>query len=155
MIVTPAMTLLLLLEAGVVSLAGLSARLHVVSRRQATAQTLPAPRVVPLLEAPTPAPVQCVEIVIPRDAEEPKFDAAAGDKWVAEAREAAIAIASVKGEVTSDDVWSQCPPPDGVDGRLLSKALNRREWEVVGYRHSERGRNAARQIAVWRLKAVA
>lgn len=76
----------------------------------------------------------------------------AGDRWIQEARDAAIAIANVQGHVTSDDVWNACPPPRGIDGRLMSQVLSRAEWEIVGYQRSARGRNTARQIAVWKLR---
>lgn len=116
------------------------------------------PMVMPLVESVAPAavaePVEfhvVAEDVAPR-VEVQKFNAAAGARWVEEARDAAVAIANVRDEVTSDDVWQACPPPADVDGRLLAGVFNRREWEIVGYRHSVRGRNAARQIAVWRLK---
>jgi len=82
------------------------------------------------------------------------YDPVAGERWVREARVAALRIFGERGEVTSDDVWNACPPPDTVDGRLMSSVLSRAEWEIVEYRRSARGRNAARKIAVWRLKGV-
>lgn len=116
------------------------------------------PMVMPLVESAAPAavaePVELhvvAEDVAPR-AEAQKFNAASGARWVEEARDAAIAIANVRGEVTSDDVWQACPPPADVDGRLMAGVFSRTDWEIAGYRHSVRGRNAARQIAVWRLK---
>ncbi len=96
--------------------------------------------------------IEAVPLRVSPHVETEKFDAAAGAKWVAEARKCAISIFMGKGEVTSDDVWQACPPPPSVDGRLTSQVLSRSDWQIVGYRHSVRGRNAARQIAVWRLK---
>lgn len=83
-----------------------------------------------------------------------KFDAVAGAQWVADARRVAIMIADERedGCCDADAVWFECPPPAGVDGRLLSTVFDRREWEIVDRRLSSRGRNAARQIAVWRRK---
>lgn len=83
-----------------------------------------------------------------------QYDPVAGERWVREARVAALRIYGERGEVTSDCVWNACPPPDTVDGRLMSSVLSRAEWEIIEYRRSARGRNAARKIAVWRLKAV-
>lgn len=83
-----------------------------------------------------------------------QYDPVAGERWVREARVAALRIFGEHGEVTSDCVWRECPPPPTVDGRLMSNVLSRADWEIVGYRRSARGRNAARKIAVWRLKGV-
>lgn len=100
-------------------------------------------------------PAQPLMLMPPVASEMPKYDAAAGDRWVAEARDAAIAIANVTGEVTADHVWEVCPPPAGVDGRLMSIVFSKSEWEIGAYVHSSRGRNSARQIAVWRRKSDA
>lgn len=89
---------------------------------------------------------------VPPPGEVEKFDAAVGARWVEEARATALRIEDAYGEVTADCVWSECPPPNGVDGRLLASVFSRSEWEIVGRRMSTRGRNAARQIAVWKRK---
>lgn len=85
-------------------------------------------------------------------AEVPKLSAVAGSQWVSQCRAVAERIAAERGTCTADDVWAECPAPDGVDGRLLATAFDRSEWEIVGRRMSARGRNAARQIAVWRKR---
>lgn len=82
---------------------------------------------------------------------EQRYDPVAGERWLSDARVKALWLAET-GDVTTDDIWKVCPPPASVDGRLVSKVFDRAEWEIVGYRHSERGRNNARQIAVWRRK---
>lgn len=92
--------------------------------------------------------------VVATDDEIEKFNAADGAAWVADAKDVAARIARECGEITADDIWNECPPPDGVDGRLMSLVLNRTDWEIVDRRLSARGRNAARQIAVWRMKSA-
>lgn len=94
-----------------------------------------------LLPAPVDTPIE-VE----------KFSAAAGAVWVAECRKVAARIVTERGTVTTDDVWAECPAPEGVDGRLIAQVFDRKEWEITGRVMSARGRNAARQIAVWRRK---
>lgn len=89
----------------------------------------------------------------PPNAEIEKFDAAAGARWVADAQSVARRIYDERGEVSTDDVWNEFPPPRGVDGRLASTIFDRNEWEIAGRRVSTRARNSARQIAVWRRKA--
>lgn len=132
---TPFAGLLSFLISCLVAVAGLLVAREAMQRGQSrTADTSPPVRLV------EPDPVQ--------------YDPVAGERWVREARVAALRIYGERGEVTSDDVWNACPPPDTVDGRLMSSVLSRADWEIVGYRRSARGRNAARKIAVWRLKGV-
>ena len=87
---------------------------------------------------------------VDRDSSGQRFDAAAGERWVDDARREARLLAAV-GDVSADQVWTVCPPPSDVDGRLLAKVFDK-QWQIVGYAESARGRNKARQIAVWRLK---
>lgn len=79
----------------------------------------------------------------------------AGERWVEQARTVAAEIAKANNHVTADDVWKACPPPEGVDGRLLAKVFTKRDWELVGRTPSARGRNQARQIAVWKRREAA
>lgn len=104
----------------------------------------PKPPVVHLLPPPDTRAALPVEIE--------KFDAAAGAKWLAEARVVAMRIERERGEVTADDVWNTCRPPENVDGRLLGSVFAGREWEKIGQRRSERGNNNNRYIAVWKRK---
>lgn len=132
---TPTSFVLGLVISGLAALAGVIAGREVLVReRRKSTDTSPPVRLV------EPDPVQ--------------HDPVAGERWVREARVAALRIYGERGEVTSDCVWNACPPPDTVDGRLMASVLSRAEWEIVEYRRSARGRNAARKIAVWRLKAA-
>ena len=107
---------------------------------------LPAPEGATSLPVPD---ARTIEIVMDQQT---RYDAGAGQQWVKQARLMALQIYHSKGSVTSDDVWAVIPPPEHVDGRLMSQVLSRDEWEIVGRVSSARGRNAARQIAVWKLK---
>lgn len=104
----------------------------------------PKPPAVLLLAPPAVSAALPVEIE--------KFDAAAGAKWLAEARAVAMRIERERGEVTADCVWNTCPPPEGVDGRLLGAVFAGKEWEKIGQRRSERGNNNNRYIAVWKRR---
>jgi len=77
------------------------------------------------------------------------------ERWIKAAREAAHRIADEKGDVTVDDVWAECPPIEGMDGRIMMAAFPRGEWEVVGQRQSQRQDvNHGRRIAVWKRKEI-
>lgn len=76
------------------------------------------------------------------------------DLWIKAARNAAHKIADEKIDVTVDDVWAECPPIDGMDGRIMMAAFPRNEWEVVGHRQSNREENHGRRVAVWRRKVA-
>lgn len=81
---------------------------------------------------------------------------AGNELWIAAARKAAHEIATIKGEVTVDDVWQACPPPEGMNRKLMMAAFPRSEWEVVDYVQSQRQDvNHGRRIAVWRRKGDA
>lgn len=97
-------------------------------------------------------PLMLVAETVPSPVEVPKYCAAAGAKWLAEARALAVRIYRERGEVTADDIWNEFRPPEGVDGRLLGPVFATKEWEKVGERRSERGNNNNRYIAVWKLK---
>lgn len=100
---------------------------------------LAPPDAVPLVAAPPP-----VEVA--------KFCPAAGAQWLADARATAARICAENGEVTADDVWNACRPPENVDGRLLGPVFAGKEWEKIGETRSERGNNNNRYIAVWRRR---
>lgn len=88
---------------------------------------------------------------VSRDDSEARYDSAAGERWLDDARSKALWL-SETGDVTTDDIWRVCPPPSNVDGRLVAQVFDRSEWAIVDYCRSERGRNSARKIAVWRRK---
>jgi hypothetical protein len=104
----------------------------------------------PREDEPEPVELHVVADDVAPTANSQRLDSAAGAKWVAEARDAAIAIANVKGEVTADDVVSACPVPPGVQTRYVASVFSdKTEWTKVGERSSRRSH---RMIAVWRLK---
>lgn len=74
-------------------------------------------------------------------------------EWLERAN-AAITLLSKErdtGIVTSDDVWDICPPPDGVDARVMGALWRPRDrWVKVGYVTSRRAINHKRTIAQWR-----
>lgn len=118
----------------------------------------PVPLVLAQLE-PDPVavgdqPYDAVAIHVSPYAQQERLDAAAAAKWVVEARDAAIAIANVKGDVTADDVISACPVPQGVHTRHVASVFSdTSEWQKIGERSSTRSH---RKIAVWaRRQAVA
>lgn len=77
-------------------------------------------------------------------------------EWIAQARAAAVSIARAKGSVTSDDLWEACPPPAGVDPRVMAAAFHpRTTWELARYVKSRRRVNHGRTVAEWRLRDAA
>ena len=75
--------------------------------------------------------------------------------WIEKARKAARDLASVRGEISSDDIWDIAPPPAGADPRVLGVIFSDRTlWEKTRYVKSERKVNHGRPIAVWRLRAA-
>lgn len=75
--------------------------------------------------------------------------------YLDKARAAAIKLAQAKGTITIDDVWDVCPPPSGIDPRILGGVFRRVEgfrWEGVGYQKSRRSAsNHGRPVAIWSL----
>ncbi len=55
----------------------------------------------------------------------PLFEVSRAD-WLSDARQAARKIAARRGEVTIDDVRELCPPPAGVDPRVMGAVLRTR-----------------------------
>jgi hypothetical protein len=77
---------------------------------------------------------------------------AGNELWIEAARKAAHEIATIKGEVSADDVWAACPPPEGMNRKLMMAAFPRHEWEKIGLKRSERRECHNREVAVWRRK---
>jgi hypothetical protein len=75
--------------------------------------------------------------------------------WIARARAAARNIAAGKGEITIDDVRAVCPPPDGVDPRIMGAVFQKDRFVRVGFAVSERRACHGRMIGVFRLRASA
>jgi hypothetical protein len=75
--------------------------------------------------------------------------------WIARARAAARNIAAGKGEITIDDVRAVCPPPDGVDPRIMGAVFQKNQFVRVGIAVSERRACHGRMIGVFRLRVFA
>lgn len=76
-------------------------------------------------------------------------------QWQTQARAFALYYASKNGEVTSDDVQRDCPPPHSVNpnvvGALFRSLVAKKELEFVETRKSGRALGHARRIGVYRI----
>ena len=45
--------------------------------------------------------------------------------------------------LTVDEVRLHCPPPDGIDPRVMGAIFNTKDWEVCGFVNSKRGHGRA------------
>lgn len=73
--------------------------------------------------------------------------------WIDRARETALRLVRKYGVVTIDDVRDHCPPPEGIDPRVMGAVFKpKRMWECVDYRKSWRRENHSRPIGIWKLK---
>lgn len=76
-------------------------------------------------------------------------------EWLERARHTAIDIARRKGEVTIDDVRAECPPPDGVDPRVMGAVFHpRSNWTCIGYARSKRSDCHNRPVAIHVLREL-
>ena len=76
--------------------------------------------------------------------------------WIETARQTAQSIARRVGQITSDDIWDACPPPAGVDPRVMGAVFaDKTLWERVGYVKSARKINHGRPVAAWKLRVAA
>ena len=60
------------------------------------------------------------------------------EDYLAEARLAAESLANERGVITVNDVREVCPPPDGIDPRVMGAIFRSKAWEKVGYISSSR-----------------
>ncbi len=72
--------------------------------------------------------------------------------WLAQARQAAAAIAREKGSVTIDDVRALCPPPDTADPRILGRVFHDERFARIGFRNSARRACHGRPIGIFCLR---
>lgn len=72
-------------------------------------------------------------------------------EYVAQARAAAFVVASKMpdGMITIDDVRAVCPPPDGIDPRVMGTILRAPDWRKIGYTNSRRGTCHKRPVAIF------
>lgn len=84
----------------------------------------------------------------------PLFELSRED-WLAQARDVARQLGRGGKPVTVDDVREKCPPPKGIDGRVMGAVFTRKEWTCVSYRRSERKECHSRPVGVFKLKEKA
>lgn len=72
--------------------------------------------------------------------------------FLVNARAAARKICSERGTCTVDEVRAVCPPPSGIDPRVMGAVFHRKEFEKVGYLSSDRKTCHARPIARFKLR---
>ena len=71
--------------------------------------------------------------------------------WLEMARETAIRLSKKRGIISIDDVRIECPPPPGVDPRVMGAVFRpSKHWKQEGYKSSERGTCHNRPVALWR-----
>lgn len=74
------------------------------------------------------------------------------------ARRAAKELAALNGDVTVDEVRAACPPPEGVDPRIMGCVFHERHadgariWQAVGYVKS--ARKACHHRPVMRFRRI-
>lgn len=73
-------------------------------------------------------------------------------QWLANARAAARRIAREKGTVTIDEVRECCPPPAGVDPRVMGAVMQPREFQMIKFVESRRKACHGRHIGLFKLK---
>jgi hypothetical protein len=81
----------------------------------------------------------------------PRFEALRAE-WLEEARAIARRLGADGSTLTVDDVRRLCPPPQGIDPRVMGALFTKSEWVCVGYRRSSRGICHNRPVGVFRLK---
>ena len=74
--------------------------------------------------------------------------------WLERARATGEEIARRKGSVTINDVRDACPPPAGVDPRVMGAVLATKRFVAVGYERSSRKECHNRPIAIFKLAGV-
>ena len=73
-------------------------------------------------------------------------------EWLTQARAAARRIARENGTVTIDEVREFCPPPEGVDPRVMGAVMQPREFQMVKLVESRRKACHGRHIGVFKLR---
>ena len=73
-------------------------------------------------------------------------------EWLAQARAVARRIARENGTVTIDQVREFCPPPAGVDPRVMGAVMQPREFQMIRLTESRRKACHGRHIGVFKLR---
>lgn len=77
----------------------------------------------------------------------------AHETWIDRARDVARRLARQRGAITIDDVRDECPPPEGIDPRVMGSVFKpKKDWICVDYRKSWRRENHGRPVGIWRLR---
>jgi hypothetical protein len=72
--------------------------------------------------------------------------------YLTKARTIARELLQVRDFVTIDDIRELCPPPTGIDPRVMGAVFNRADFEGVGYIQSQRKECHKRPIQKFTLK---
>lgn len=75
--------------------------------------------------------------------------------WLEQARQEARLLAERHNFVTIEMVRERCPPPAGVDPRVMGAVFTRSEWENCGYVIGKRKESHGRPVAQFRRKSNA
>lgn len=75
--------------------------------------------------------------------------------WLAQARVAALKLGRQGRVVTIDDVRRVCPPPAGIDPRVMGAVFTRSDWEAVGFVNSTRTACHKRPVRLFILRGQA
>lgn len=81
----------------------------------------------------------------------PLFEATRAD-WLKRARLTARYLARKHGSVNINQVRAECPPPDGIDPRVLGAVFTKAEFECVGFINSDRRTCHGRPIREFKLR---
>jgi len=73
--------------------------------------------------------------------------------WLEQARQEARLLAERHDFVTIEMVRERCPPPAGVDPRVMGAVFTRAEWENCGYVMGKRKESHGRPVAQFRRKS--
>jgi hypothetical protein len=74
--------------------------------------------------------------------------------WLDQARTVARMLGARGNTVTIDQVRERCPPPSGIDPRVMGAVFTRSEWTNCGYVKGDRATSHGRPIATFRLKGL-
>lgn len=72
--------------------------------------------------------------------------------WLERARAIARQIGLQRVEVTINDVRAVCPPPAGVDPRVMGAVFMRSEWKLLRHERSTRATCHNRPVGVFSLR---
>jgi hypothetical protein len=73
-------------------------------------------------------------------------------EYLQDAREAAMRLGEQHDQVTIDDVRAVCPPPAGIDPRVMGAVFRGRLWKAVGFVSSTRATCHRRPVRLFALR---